>query len=51
MEELKGAGLLNANLPRGISIPLPSDDSALREDEDPLDGGLFDEFPSGLEES
>ena len=50
MDELKGAGLLNANLPRGLSIPVPSDDHVLREDEEPLDGPLFDDFPSELDE-
>lgn len=36
LEELKGAGLLSNRLPSSMRIPLPSD-SALREDEDPLD--------------
>ncbi len=50
MDELKSAGMLNANLPRGLSIPVPSDDHALRDDEEALEGPLFDDFPSGLEE-
>jgi segregation and condensation protein B len=37
LEELKGSGLLEGQLPAGFSVPLPSDDPALREDEDPLE--------------
>ena len=37
MEELKGSGLLDGQLPAGFSVPVPSDDPALRPDEDPLD--------------
>ena len=37
LEELKGTGLLDSRLPSGFSVPTPSDDVALREDEDPLD--------------
>src|SRR2546429_1251673 len=37
LDELKGTGLLDGRLPAGFSVPLPSDDAALREDEDPLD--------------
>ena len=37
--ELKGTGLLDLRLPSGFSVPTPSDDVALREDEDPLDAG------------
>lgn len=36
IDELKGAGLLTANLPRDFAIPIPSDD-LLSPDEDPLD--------------
>jgi len=36
-EELKGSGLLDGRLPPGFSVPTPSDDPALREDEEPLD--------------
>jgi segregation and condensation protein B len=39
LEELKGTGLLDSRLPSGFSVPTPSDDVALREDEDPLDSG------------
>ncbi|CAN5115641.1 hypothetical protein BH11PSE4_BH11PSE4_40260 [soil metagenome] len=39
LEELKGTGLLDSRLPAGFSVPNPSDDPTLREDEDPLDVG------------
>ncbi len=39
LEELKGTGLLDSRLPSGFSVPTPSDDPALREDEDPLELG------------
>jgi segregation and condensation protein B len=42
LDELKGAGLVEASLPAGFSVPLPSDDPALREDEDPLEPGDLD---------
>jgi segregation and condensation protein B len=42
LDELKGAGLGEASLPAGFSVPLPSDDPALREDEDPLEPGDLD---------
>jgi segregation and condensation protein B len=42
LEELKGAGLLDGRIPAGFSMPLPSDDPVLREDEDPLDPGDLD---------
>jgi segregation and condensation protein B len=35
---LKGAGLLEGRLPPGFGVPVPRDDSALSEDEDPLEG-------------
>lgn len=37
--ELKGAGLLDSNLPPGFSIPEPNDSPLLNPDEDPLDDG------------
>ena len=37
LDELKGSGLIDQALPAGFSVPLPSDDPALREDEDPLE--------------
>ncbi len=39
LEELKGTGLLDSRLPSGFSVPVPSDDPTLREDEDPLEDG------------
>ncbi len=36
--ELKGAGLLDSNLPPGFSVPEPNDSPLLTPDEDPLDG-------------
>jgi segregation and condensation protein B len=37
LSELKGAGLLDSNLPPGFSMPNPDDAPDLREDEDPLE--------------
>jgi segregation and condensation protein B len=37
LDELKGAGLFDGNLPPGFGVPAPHDDSALAEDEDPLE--------------
>jgi segregation and condensation protein B len=42
LDELKGAGLIEGNLPPGFAVPLPSDDSMLRDDEDPLEPGDLD---------
>jgi len=42
LEELKGAGLVEGRLPPGFSVPVPSDDAALRDDEDPLEPGDLD---------
>jgi len=42
LEELKGSGLLDGRLPAGFAVPLPSDDPALRDDEDPLEPGDLD---------
>ncbi|MBX9710113.1 MAG: SMC-Scp complex subunit ScpB [Xanthobacteraceae bacterium] len=39
LDELKGAGLLDTRLPTGFNVPVPSDDPALRDDEEPLDPG------------
>jgi segregation and condensation protein B len=42
LEELKGAGYVEGRLPPGVHVPMPSDDSTLRDDEDPLeDPDLF----------
>jgi segregation and condensation protein B len=42
LDELKGTGLLDSRLPTGFTVPTPSDDPALREDEDPLEPGDLD---------
>jgi segregation and condensation protein B len=42
LDELKGAGLIDKSLPAGFTMPIPSDDPALREDEDPLEPGDLD---------
>ncbi len=42
LDELKGTGLLDGQLPAGFAVPVPSDDPNLREDEDPLDPGDVD---------
>ena len=42
LEELKSAGLLDGRLPTGFGVPLPRDDSALSEDEDPLEPAFED---------
>ena len=42
LDELKGAGMLEGNLPPGFAVPLPSDDSTRRDDEDPLEPGDLD---------
>ena len=42
LDELKGAGLLEGNMPTGFAVPMPSDDMALRDDEDPLEPGDLD---------
>jgi segregation and condensation protein B len=41
LEELKGSGFLEGRLPPGFSVPLPSDNPELREDEEPLEEDLF----------
>lgn len=47
--ELKGAGLLDSNLPPGFSVPVPDDSEALHEDEDPLED-FEDEDEDGVDE-
>lgn len=37
LEDLRGAGLLEGNIPPGFQVPMPSDSGALAPDEDPLD--------------
>jgi segregation and condensation protein B len=41
LEELKGTGLLDGRLPPGFAVPMPSDEPALREDEEPLEDADF----------
>ena len=43
MDELKGAGLLDAAIQGELGLPMPSDDIALRDDEDPLDEDPLDD--------
>jgi segregation and condensation protein B len=42
LDELKGAALIEGSLPADFSVPLPSDDPALRDDEEPLEPGDLD---------
>ena len=42
LEELRTAGLMDGQLPAGFAVPVPSDEPALREDEDPLEPGDLD---------
>jgi segregation and condensation protein B len=42
LDELKGAGLFDGQLPSGFEVPMPSDDPTLRDDEDPLEPGDLD---------
>ena len=41
LDELKGTGFLEGRLPPGLFVPLPSDDSTLRDDEDPLEDDIL----------
>src|SRR5262245_23652310 len=50
LNELKGAGLLDSNLPPGFSLPNPHDASDLREDEEPLEDEPFADEPLGGDE-
>jgi segregation and condensation protein B len=42
LDELKGAGLIEASMPAGFTVPVPSDDPALHDDEEPLEPGDLD---------
>jgi segregation and condensation protein B len=42
LDELKGAGIVDASLPAEFSVPVPSDDPTLRDDEEPLEPGDLD---------
>jgi segregation and condensation protein B len=37
LDELKGAGLFDGKLPTGFGVPMPNDNDALAEDEEPLE--------------
>lgn len=45
LDELKAAGLFDGRLPKGFGVPQPSDDAALRDDEEPLEA----DAPQALE--
>ena len=48
LDDLKRAGLFDGRLPPGFGVPAPNDDSALMEDEEPLDAGdMFETMPRG----
>jgi segregation and condensation protein B len=47
LDELKQAGMFDGRVPGGMVVPLPTDDPALRSDEDPLEG---DEMLASSEE-
>ncbi|HSM39944.1 MAG TPA: SMC-Scp complex subunit ScpB [Afifellaceae bacterium] len=48
LSELKGAGLLDAAIPKGFEVPMPSDDESLGEDEDPLDPGDLEDAEASI---
>ena len=37
--------MLDGRIPPGLSVPVPSDDTTLRADEDPLEDDLFQPLP------
>lgn len=49
LDELKGAGLLDGNLPPGFMVPEPDDSDALRDDEEPLDDPHSEELDEQAE--
>ena len=51
LEELRGTGLMDSRLPGGFTVPTPSDDPTLREDEDPLEVGDLDLVPARVAEA
>jgi segregation and condensation protein B len=51
LEELKGAGFLEGRVPAELAVPAPSDDTTLREDEDPLDDDVFAPLDAGEDSS
>ncbi len=46
LDDLKGAGFLEGRMAKGLDVPVPSDDEALRDDEDALDD-LFAPLDAG----
>jgi segregation and condensation protein B len=42
VDELRAAGLLDARLPAGLDVPMPSDDAGLRPDEEALEPDALD---------
>ncbi|MBX9907990.1 MAG: SMC-Scp complex subunit ScpB [Beijerinckiaceae bacterium] len=46
LDELKGSGFIDGQLPKGLTVPVPDDDPSLRGDEDPL-GDLFTPLDDG----
>jgi segregation and condensation protein B len=42
LDELERAGLFDGRMPKGLAVPLPSDDPALAEGEDPLEPDFLD---------
>ena len=47
LNELKGAGLLDSNLPPGFTMPNPDDAPHLRDDEEPLEDDFLGDEPLG----
>jgi segregation and condensation protein B len=41
LEELKGSGFIEGRAATALTVPLPSDDTTLRDDEEPLEDDLF----------
>jgi segregation and condensation protein B len=41
LEELKGSGFIEGRAATALTVPLPTDDTTLREDEEPLEDDLF----------
>jgi segregation and condensation protein B len=48
LDELKAAGLIEGRTRKGFTIPLPRDDDALRDDEDPLEAEAPQEAPQSV---
>jgi segregation and condensation protein B len=40
LDELRGTGLIDARVSAGLTVPLPNDDTGLKDDEDPLEPEL-----------